>query len=340
MFTQKYIIKWLKYSISIFYNQLILRPMLSQNKNEHLRQIIESQLTSFIDADYRYLMMCDHQNIGDTLIMEGEFQFLRTIKHYKCKEYTTMESFERRSPQIPATDLLIMRGSGSFGDIWHEAPLFWKFVMEKYPNNPILFMPQTIYFSKQDNLLDMARRINNHKKVILCVRDADSYSIAKQYFNCKILLVPDMAFYLRLKTSYIKTKYDKKDKILIVKRTDIESKSSVLLDKIQNDQKATVSDWPTIGHHGNIERVKNYLSKKQMYKLYDMFIRYVHRPYIINKGIKFLASYEDIYATRMHAGILGVLMGKRVHFIDNSYGKLSRVYHTWLTDYNNVILDE
>lgn len=311
--------------------------MTPTDKLQELRALITDRLTPLVNHDYRYLMMCDHQNVGDTLIMEGELQFLKTIKHANCKEYTTMRSFEQRSPKISKDDLLIMRGSGSFGDIWPTAPNFWKFVMRQYPDNPILFMPQTIHFDEEHNLSEMATLINRHKKVILCVRDLESFKIAKSNFNCEIHLVPDMAFFIDNKALSKNEGFERRP--LVVMRTDKEKKQTEKTTQFIQEIDALVSDWPTFSFYGRIEQIKQYLLRKRQYRLYDLFIKNVYRPYIIRKGVDFLMPYTEIYATRMHAGILAMLMGKRVHFIDNSYGKIGRVFNTWLKDTEKIYLD-
>lgn len=299
-----------------------------------LKSRIDTILTPLVNHDYRYLMMCDHQNIGDTLIMEGEFVFLSKIRPYKCKEYTTMVSFEKRKPRIPKEDLLIMRGSGSFGDIWPTAPNFWKFIMRNYPDNPILFMPQTVHFEKNENMIEMAEMISKHGKVTMCVRDSESLSIIGQNFNCKVYLVPDMAFYINLNPI---NKKNKESRTLIVKRNDKEAKPSKIFDvKYKN---YFVTDWPTFDHVSYIEKIRRFILSKQWYNLYDFFIQYIQRPYMLHEGCKLLSPYSIVYANRMHAGILGVLMGKEVHFVDNSYGKLGRVFNTWLTNVKGVYLE-
>ena len=52
--------------------------------------------------------------------------------------------------------------------------------------------------------------------------------------------------------------------------------------------------------------------------------------------MKQLGAYKTIYTTRLHAAILGVLLGKKVVFMDNSYGKNRGFYETWLKDCNSV----
>lgn len=309
-----------------------------QDKILQLRSIIQDRLTPLITHDYRYLMMCDHQNVGDTLIMKGEFDFLSTIKNAKCKEYTTMWSFENRHPSIPKDDLLIMRGSGSFGDIWPTAPTFWKFVMKNYPENPILFMPQTIHFDNESKLIEMADLINKRKKIILCVRDKESYDIAQKFFNCDSYLVPDMAFYMNSKFPS-PPHGSNSNRTLLVKREDKERRPSILIERLLSKDDIVVSDWPTFNVFGKIEKIKQNLFAHKLYRLYDAFIKLIYSTYMIKQGVNFLAPFSKIYATRMHAGILALMMGKGTVFIDNNYGKLRKIYETWLSDVANANLD-
>lgn len=308
------------------------------DKIQELKSIIQERLTPLITHDYRYLMMCDHTNVGDSLIMKGEFDFLSTIKSVKCKEYTTMWSFENRHPSIPKDDLLIIRGSGSFGDIWPTAPDFWKFVMNNYPENPILFMPQTIYFNDEKNLTEMANLINKHPNVTLCLRDKESFEIAQKKFKCDSYLIPDMAFYVN--TKFPKPSHsNNSSKTLLVKREDKERRPSILIEKLLSKDDIVVSDWPTFKIFGFVERNKKKLFTHNFYKAYDFFVKNIYCPYIINQGVKFLKPFSTIYATRMHAGILALMMGKETIFIDNSYGKLRKVYETWLSDARNASLE-
>ena len=52
--------------------------------------------------------------------------------------------------------------------------------------------------------------------------------------------------------------------------------------------------------------------------------------------MKQLGAYKTIYTTRLHAAILGALLGKKVVFMDNSYGKNRGFYETWLKDCDAV----
>ena len=58
----------------------------------------------------------------------------------------------------------------------------------------------------------------------------------------------------------------------------------------------------------------------------------------IRNGIKFLNSYDKIATTRLHGFILSVLLNKEVGIVDNSYGKNSNFYNTWMQDFDKISL--
>ena len=57
---------------------------------------------------------------------------------------------------------------------------------------------------------------------------------------------------------------------------------------------------------------------------------YWHRDGMIRAGVKLLSRYETIVTNRLHAMLLGLMLGRKVHAWDNSYGKLSTYHDAWL----------
>ena len=57
---------------------------------------------------------------------------------------------------------------------------------------------------------------------------------------------------------------------------------------------------------------------------------YWHRDNLIADGIRLFSRYEMVLTNRLHAVILGLLLGRSVIAFDNSYGKLSTYYQSWL----------
>ena len=68
----------------------------------------------------------------------------------------------------------------------------------------------------------------------------------------------------------------------------------------------------------------------------DYWMYNYHRPLIIQYGVDFISRYEKIYSTRLHAGIMSAMLGKQTMLIDNSYGKLSALYESWLSEMKDI----
>ncbi|HEX3141783.1 MAG TPA: polysaccharide pyruvyl transferase family protein [Rhizobacter sp.] len=57
----------------------------------------------------------------------------------------------------------------------------------------------------------------------------------------------------------------------------------------------------------------------------------------------FLAFFEEVSSVRtnrLHAGVAGALMGCKVTYLDNSYGKISAVYDSWLSHLPSVSFEQ
>ena len=110
--------------------------MTTQAKIRKLQENIESQLSHLITRDYWLLNVPYHPNVGDTLIWQGELDFLKNFS-YKCKG---MRSFYSPIPNnIKEKDLILIHGGGNFGDLW-ELPQEWQMsVVEQYPHNKIYY---------------------------------------------------------------------------------------------------------------------------------------------------------------------------------------------------------
>lgn len=184
--------------------------------------------------------------------------------------------------------------------------------------------------------------MNQHKDLTICARDKNSFEILKSYFtNANKLLLPDMAFYI----DQSKINYTQKNsgRNLFVQRNDKESNPEINLDIIQkyNIQNVVVKDWPTMEYSNIIQLIGTLLLKSnkifnnQLSTLTDFYYQNIYRSLMIKKGVKFIKSYNEIYTTRLHVAILCILLEKRCHFLDNSYGKNLNFYNTWLNDLEN-----
>lgn len=317
-----------------------------------LREKIYTTLDPLIQNDYCLLDIPDHKNIGDNLIWAGELKYLERLPY---KMLYTANLHLCQINNIPTNSIILLHGGGNFGDIWRVVQDFRNNIIRQFNKNRIIIFPQTVHYDDKFFLEKDSQIFNQHPDLTICTRDYKSYEILTSYFtNAKIHLLPDMAFCLN---------YDEKiiskitNKILILERKDKELNNNVnllkLVDSTLNKKQVEIKDWPTF-NLDKWEELKESIYNKIDSKLSKSFIntplikkfidhrygiknRYTMERYI-SQGIEFINEYDEIYTTRLHGLILSILLDKKVHIIDNYYGKNSSFYDAWLGDFKNIDL--
>lgn len=303
----------------------------------YLKGLIYKSLSPFTDHDYIYLDCPYHQNIGDILIWEGTEYFLRDIPH-RCLYKASKDTF--KAPKISSDVTIFMHGGGNFGDVWPHHHEFRMKILEMYPDNRIVFLPQTVFYNDENQLKIDAERMARHKNLTVCARDKVSYDILKKYVKNTLLLVPDMAFCInteRLKAHQI----PERDVDLLLVRYDHERADINYEEHIDSQRITEREDWPSYKHRGFIVWL---FLKMLMLKsiipssLIDWYANRWLRPSLVKRGVAFISQYKNIFTTRLHVAILSVLLGKNFTFFDNNYGKNSAYYNTWLADTDGIIM--
>ncbi len=308
-----------------------------QQKTEQLKGIIAEHLDPLIDTDYVLLDLPHYENTGDILIWQGELDYLARLP-YRCLYSASHLNY--RTPRIDANTLILLQGGGNFGDLWPDFQQFRLRVIEEFPDNRIIILPQTIHYGDHGNMLRDAELFGRHKSLTICVRDHQSLAVLDRFFpGSRHLLLPDMAFCIDM-GPWERYRSPQRDEALFLKRQDKELDSACRYDGIVPDG-TLERDWPSF------ER----LSPRQwlVYKLAGPGRRlppFVQRPIdrmlgrmgealrkeYMKTGVRFLSGYSDIYTTRLHTAILSALLGKPFVLFDNSYGKNSAFFDAWLQD--------
>lgn len=305
--------------------------MTCAEKVVELRRKIETALTPLINRNYWLLEVPYYDNIGDTLIWQGEMDFLEQIPHM-CLGMHSQESFPMKG--LERGGLVLFQGGGNFGDLWVDHHDFRKRVMKAFPECRYVILPQTVYYRDERRAFEDAAFFS-HYNVTICVRDKDSYDYLSRRFSNEIKIVPDMAFCMDM-TKWKITSSRERD--LLLCRKDAEFKSSQRIEELKKSGTVDCRDWPTMWIKTRHERIMDWLKRHRGRgrPLLDFYGHRFYRPYLIRAGIALLSVYERIYTTRFHGAILGMLLGKDVEFLDNSYGKNRNFYNTWLDDCDAV----
>lgn len=301
--------------------------MNKRSKIEQLKNIIVDRIAPLINNDYIYLDLPFYQNIGDTLIWEGTESFLSILPH-KCLYKASKDTFEFQ-PLSVAT-VIILQGGGNFSDIWYEHQAFRCKIIEQYPNNPIIVLPQTVYYESKEFLERDAACFRKHKNITICARDARSFALLKSAgFSDKLLLVPDMAFCVSTGAlkKYMINKDGQSHLVLVQTRRDKELKEKLVLERPQDFLQL---DWPVYESVDDKIIQDFWMLKGQPITVINAYAHDILKPHLIKIGVEYTSAYKYAVSTRLHGAILRILLGLDVCICDNSYGKNLAFYTTWL----------
>jgi pyruvyl transferase EpsI len=153
-----------------------------------------------------YMSTPIHGNMGDQAIVYATNKYLE--KYFS--EYEIIEVYRKDIKRYVEfvkkiinddNDIIVLHGGGNLGNIWVEEEYDRRFIIETFPNNKILSMPQTISFTNdkfgEEELRKTIKSYSNHKKLVIVAREKISFEIMKKYLTKnKIIINPDMVLLL------------------------------------------------------------------------------------------------------------------------------------------------
>ena len=304
------------------------------------KRILHNFLRENITNDYILLDLPYYANVGDVLIWQSTIDLLKEIP-YKCLYSASIESYAFH--KISEDVIILFLGGGNFGDVWKRHQIFRQHVLKDYPKNPIIQLPQSVCFRDEKNLRrDIDIFMQHQAPVTFCLRDKKSYDfMVYNYPFATNVLLPDMVLSFDV-SQYVNHQIGKG--ILYLRRDDREKREgSVSEIPLQAERR----DWPTMEHKSIclrgyskifhiLKRIDNSIGTHIACHFADVCFKYYFKNHIINNGLRFVNTYETVYTTRLHVGIISALMGKPTIMLDNSYGKISGVYKAWMLDWKNV----
>lgn len=180
-----------------------------QNEVRYLKELRESQLK--IQKKILLIGTPEHSNAGDAAITLGEIEFIR--KYFGTYHLVELSKYDyegwknRMTDLIGREDLIFLQGGGNMGNRYLGEEKIRREVIESFPDNQIVILPQTIWFEEtpegERECIKSADIYNRHKNLTVFVRGRQSFQAAKRYFsNGKINVMPDMA--LMLKTDFLR----------------------------------------------------------------------------------------------------------------------------------------
>ena len=291
--------------------------------------VLEDGILKLVDADYAYLDVPGYFNIGDHLLYRGAMTVLKKSQH-RCVYQSIMENVVNRN--ISKDTIIILHGGGNWGDSFYTPSR--NRIVSAFPENKIIFMPQTIRYYEEANIERDAALYAQHQNLHLCVRDNRSYEVLKKYFSANPnYLLPDTA--VGLYGVLPRWEQKQQNQSLFIKRLDDEAAP-----ESWNVENAMVRDWDTVldDVHFNrmlypymgIRKIKKMTGGADFMKsVANKYMTSVMEPFFMKRIPAYFQRFNKLYTTRLHGLLLAKLMEMPVEYQDTKYGKISGYCETW-----------
>lgn len=180
----------------------------------------------------------DFGNLGDHKIAIAIRHFLnRYFSDFDVVEVSARNYFahcEEIEQNILSEDIIMGTGGGNFGNQYPMSQEIRKDYVQRFPNNKLVVMPQTIWYTAdeagQKALEEDVKLFEQHKHLLIAAREEKSFHFAQQYFHNKVLLVPDMVLSEKPFEGSVQEKNPQK--VVLCLRSDLEG----ILDKDKHKQ--------------------------------------------------------------------------------------------------------
>ena len=268
----------------------------------------------------------DRSNVGDHAIAFSELKLLKEIlPEYHVAEITG-DTFRKRRDEVKsiinAGDVLFITGGGFLGDLWPDEERLANALLEDYPDNKIIILPQTVYFYDDADSRLLREKIKNylcHKNLYLIARDRKTFDFFGRYFEKnKVGLYPDMALYIdgidNADTSNSVMLCLRKDKEHVLTKDDELLIRNVLKSK---GYEIEVGSTLSTGVHNG-----------------DIILG--NREQAIKTKLEEFSKQKIIITDRLHGMILSTLAGTPCIVFDNLSKKVTGVYDLWLKKISTI----
>ncbi len=284
-----------------------------------------------------------HPNVGDSLIFVGARAALQSLGVRICQMCAPHEyDADGVRALSPRSAPILINGGGNFGTLWPHHHALRLRVLRDFPDRRIVQLPQSIHFGGADDVNPTVEAIRRHGHFELMVRDEPSESFARLRFPCPVRLVPDCAFWAPVEAPCAA------GGIVGILRSDSEigdATAATAADRAEQLRKhgIPVTDWLTpsraeesVMHFDQMRswRLARWPRLSNLAK--GVLWRRMARA-AVARGTGLIAQGGVVITDRLHVMILSLMTGRRVVYLENSYGKLGAVRACWFPEAEQVV---
>lgn len=268
-----------------------------------------------------------HGNLGDHAIAIQERYFFEDFfPDYEYWEilmpmYHIQKKIIRNI--VRSKDLVVISGGGWMGNLWMHNECVIREIVQKYNNNKIIILPQTIYYTPdicgEKEYRTTKEILKQHSDIHIFAREKKSYDFLKQKFefigNSNVYLAPDMVLYGK--------------NILVEEKCTISKKviNICIREDCESEQENIEDFYKKIEQNYNVRKISTVIKSPVILK---------KRTSELKKSWTSFKYAELTITDRLHAMLFSVLNGTPCIVLNNKTGKVFGVTQ-WLDDTNMVI---
>lgn len=298
---------------------------------DEVRSVVSEHLSG--SGPVALLDFPSHGNVGDSAIWLAALRLLGDLgvgpPDYVCGARTC--DLQRLRERVRGGTILLT-GGGNLGDLYPHHQEFRELVVESFPDVSILQLPQSIFFRSRRKLERARRVFEAHPRLTLLVRDERSLALAREEFDVRSHLCPDLAFYLGP-----------------LPRTEDLSRDCLHL--LREDGEADISrrpvphdavDWveeprsPLRASHDALSGLGRGIGWRPLRNALWSGVHATYRPLArqrLERGVSLLSSARTVVTDRLHGHILCLLLGIPHLVVDDRYGKVDAFRRTWTSGF-------
>lgn len=308
---------------------------------EKLRGETRGLLREVLGSGGRDVVFLDaptYRNFGDSLIWEGSLRYLRELG-FKVRYTADIRRFRDEDlRKVPGDAIIVLEGGGNLGDLWPTCEEFRQHIVKTYPQRRIVIMPQSIHFEDSEALERSAAGYRRGENLTVLLRESRSIEIAREHFrDVDVRFCYDAALGVRVPELPVARQ---KAGPVIIARGDKESRpddAAFLAQHAGEDWRASRSNqmvWD------RMVWFKNYYAHLP-HQVQDQ-TRAPHLPYDVMRGLNVAAAIRQldgapvVVTNRLHGHVLAALLGISHVVTDNSYGKISGIFHEYTNGFSTA----
>jgi len=304
---------------------------------DELRRSLEDVILPHMPIAGRFALLDypNHENVGDSAIWSGERAFLKAHGRevvYVADLQSYSESGLRRN--LGSEGVILFHGGGNFGDLYPHHQQHRERVIGTFADHPIIQLPQTATFRKDNNAARAREVYARHLNLTLILRDSSSLAYARTHFVNDSALAPDLALALTPEPADSRS-----GTILWLARTDDESADPS--GRVDTATQVAVVDW--VGKRSAspyvVARRIGLLAMGSLHARLPATLSPL-QPWIersfdelarrrVEYGYRLLRSARVLVTDRLHGHILALLLGVPHVLLNDRYDKVGRFYRTW-----------